>query len=84
MSVEIHTSKGASWSDGSEASFVSAIKVKAKTLTGAGDSWDSANILAHLLVHETRIQEYNIGYLMALFDSKFIYIFTVASFNTIT
>ena len=49
MSVEIHTSKGASWSDGSEASFVSSIKVKAKTLTGAGDSWDAANILAHLL-----------------------------------
>ena len=41
MSVEIHTSKGASWSDGSKASFVSAIKVKAKTLSGAGDSWDS-------------------------------------------
>jgi ribokinase len=49
ISVEIHTSKGASWSDGSEASFVSAIKVKARTLTGAGDSWDAANILAHLL-----------------------------------
>ena len=49
MSVEIHTSKGASWSDGSETSFVSSIKVKAKTLTGAGDSWDSANIVAHLL-----------------------------------
>ena len=49
MSVEIHTSKGASWSDGSETSFVSAIKVKANTLTGAGDSWDSANIVAHLL-----------------------------------
>jgi ribokinase len=49
MSVEIHTSKGASWSDGSETSFVSAIKVKARTLTGAGDSWDAANILAHLL-----------------------------------
>jgi ribokinase len=49
MSVEVHTSRGASWSDGSETSFVSAIKVKAKTLTGAGDSWDAANILAHLL-----------------------------------
>jgi fructose-1-phosphate kinase PfkB-like protein len=49
MSVENHTSKGASWSDGSETAFVSSIKVTAKTLTGAGDSWDSANILAHLL-----------------------------------
>jgi ribokinase len=49
MAVEIHTSKGASWSDGSETSFVRAIKVKPKTLTGAGDSWDAANILAHLL-----------------------------------
>lgn len=50
MSVEIHTSKGASWSDGSEASFVSAIKVKAMTLTGAGDSWDSANAYSALYV----------------------------------
>jgi ribokinase len=49
MSVEIHTSKGASWSDGSETSFARSIKVKARTLTGAGDSWDAANILAHLL-----------------------------------
>ena len=49
MSVEIHSSKGASWSDGSETSFVRSIKVKANTLTGAGDSWDAANILAHLL-----------------------------------
>jgi ribokinase len=48
LNVEIHTIKGASWSNGSETFFVDAIKVKAKTLTGAGDSWDAANILAHL------------------------------------
>jgi ribokinase len=46
--VEIHTHKGTTWSNGSEAIFVDAVKVKPKTLTGAGDSWDAANILAHI------------------------------------
>jgi ribokinase len=48
INIEIHTHKGATWSDGSEAIFVDAVKVKPKTLTGAGDSWDAANILAHI------------------------------------
>lgn len=48
INIEIHTSRGTSWSNGSEAVYVDAIRVKAKTLTGAGDSWDAANILAHM------------------------------------
>jgi ribokinase len=46
--VEIHTHKGTAWSDGSKTSFAPTIKVEPKTLTGAGDSWDAANILARL------------------------------------
>jgi ribokinase len=48
INIEIHTHKGTTWSNGSEAIFVDAVKVKPKTLTGAGDSWDAANILAHI------------------------------------
>lgn len=48
IDIEIHTSKGAAWSNGLETAFSQAVKVEAKTLTGAGDSWDAANILAHL------------------------------------
>jgi ribokinase len=49
VNTEIHTSKGSAWSNGLETAFSQAIKVEAKTLTGAGDSWDAANILAHLV-----------------------------------
>jgi ribokinase len=48
ISVDLHTRKGAAWSNGKETSFVRAIKVDVKTLTGAGDSWDSADILGYL------------------------------------
>ena len=44
----MHTRKGAAWSNGKETSFVRAIKVDVRTLTGAGDSWDSADILGYL------------------------------------
>jgi len=48
ISVDLHTRKGAAWSNGKETSFVRAIKVDVRTLTGAGDSWDSADILGYL------------------------------------
>jgi len=48
ISVDLHTRKGAAWSNGKETSFVRAIKVDVRTLTGAGDSWDSADILVYL------------------------------------
>jgi ribokinase len=48
ISIDLHTRLGAASSNGKETVFVPAIKVEAKTLTGAGDSWDSANIVGHL------------------------------------
>ena len=48
ISTDLHTRIGASWSNGKESLFVHAIKVDAKTLTGAGDSWDAADIIGYL------------------------------------
>ncbi|HXX98253.1 MAG TPA: PfkB family carbohydrate kinase, partial [Candidatus Bathyarchaeia archaeon] len=48
ISVDLHTTKGAAWSNGRETIFVRAIRVDIRTLTGAGDSWDSADIIGYL------------------------------------
>ncbi|MFY9795101.1 MAG: PfkB family carbohydrate kinase [Candidatus Nitrosopolaris sp.] len=48
ISVDLHTRKGAAWSNGRETIFVRAIRVDVRTLTGAGDSWDSADIIGYL------------------------------------
>lgn len=48
MSIDLHTRKGAAWSNGNEIVFVHPIKVEPKTLTGAGDSWDAADIIGYL------------------------------------
>ncbi len=48
ISTDLHTKIGAAWSNGKESAFVHAIKVEAKTLTGAGDSWDAADIIGYL------------------------------------
>ena len=48
LSIDLHTSKGAAWSNGNEVSFVRAIRVEVKTLTGAGDTWNSADIIGYL------------------------------------
>ena len=48
ISIDLHTRIGAAWSNGKETEFVHAIKVDAKTLTGAGDSWDAADIIGYL------------------------------------
>jgi ribokinase len=48
ISVDLHTRKGAAWSNGRETIFVRAIRVETRTLTGAGDSWDSADIIGYL------------------------------------
>jgi len=48
ISTDLHTRIGAAWSNGKESEFVHAIKVEAKTLTGAGDSWDAADIVGYL------------------------------------
>jgi ribokinase len=49
IKINIHTRIGASWSDGEEPIFVPSFKVEPQTLTGAGDSWDSANIIAYMI-----------------------------------
>jgi ribokinase len=48
LSVDLHTKSGSAWSNGRESVFVHAIKVEAKTLTGAGDCWDAADLIGYL------------------------------------
>ena len=48
VSINLHTRIGAAWSNGIDAAFAHAIDVEVKTLTGAGDSWDAADIVGHL------------------------------------
>ncbi|MGI0049592.1 MAG: carbohydrate kinase family protein [Nitrososphaera sp.] len=48
ISTDLHSKIGAAWSNGKESAFVRAIRVDAKTLTGAGDSWDAADIIGYL------------------------------------
>jgi ribokinase len=48
ISVDLHTRRGAAWSNGNEILFVHPINVEPKTLTGAGDSWDAADIVGYL------------------------------------
>jgi ribokinase len=49
ISTNIHTRIGSAWSDGRESVFVPSFKVEPKTLTGAGDAWNAAYILGHLI-----------------------------------
>jgi ribokinase len=48
VSTDLHTKVGAAWSNGKESTFAHAIKVDAKRLTGAGDTWDAADIIGYL------------------------------------
>jgi len=48
INTDIHTRIGAASSNGTDSQFARAIKVEPKTLTGAGDCWDSANIVGYL------------------------------------
>jgi ribokinase len=48
ISTDLHTKIGAAWSNGKESAFTHAIKVEAKRLTGAGDTWDAATIVGYL------------------------------------
>jgi ribokinase len=48
ISIDLHTKIGAAWSNGKESTFVYPIKVEARTQTGAGDSWDAADIVGYL------------------------------------
>jgi len=46
--VDLHTRIGSTWSNGKESSFAPAYECIVKTVTGAGDSWDSADIIGYL------------------------------------
>lgn len=48
ISVDLHTRAGSAWSNGRDSVFVHAIKVEARAITGAGDSWDAADMLGYL------------------------------------
>jgi ribokinase len=49
VNIAVHTRIGSAWSNGIESLFVPSFRVEHKTLTGAGDSWDSAYIVGHLI-----------------------------------
>jgi ribokinase len=50
ISVDLHTKNGSAFSDGKKAFSVSSCKVmRINNLTGAGDSWDAADILGYLI-----------------------------------
>jgi ribokinase len=54
INTDVHTPIGAASSNGKKVDYASAFEVQAKTLTGAGDSWDSANIRCYLSGISTR------------------------------
>jgi ribokinase len=46
--VDLHTRIGSAWSDGNEDVFSPSFKCEIKTMTGAGDSWNSADIVGYM------------------------------------
>ena len=48
ISIDIHTKLGSAWSNGKDSEMVPAVKCEVRTLTGAGDVWDAADVVAHL------------------------------------
>lgn len=46
--VDIHTRKGAAWSNGKTSVFFPSFECDVKNITGAGDCWDAANIFGYL------------------------------------
>jgi ribokinase len=48
VTIDLHTSNGAFWSNGKEVEFVKSFPIEVKFVTGAGDVWDAANILGYL------------------------------------
>lgn len=47
-SVDLHTRLGAAWSNGNDSVFNPSIKTEIKMMTGAGDSWDAADIFGYV------------------------------------
>ena len=48
VTIDLHTSNGAFWSNGKEVEFIKSLPTEVKFVTGAGDVWDAANILGYL------------------------------------
>jgi ribokinase len=48
VSIDLHTTFGAFWSNGKETTFAKSFPTVVKFVTGAGDVWDAANILGYL------------------------------------
>ncbi len=48
VSVDLHVSSGAYWSNGKQVEFVKSFLVEPNFVTGAGDVWDAANIIGYL------------------------------------
>ena len=48
VTIDLHTSNGAFWSNGKEVEFVKSLPIEVKFVTGAGDVWNAANILGYL------------------------------------
>lgn len=48
ISIDIHTKLGSAWSNGKDSEVVPAIRSEIRTLTGAGDVWDAADVVAYL------------------------------------
>jgi ribokinase len=54
INIDLHTVKGAAWSNGKEIEYVDAFKVKSRRATGAGDCWDAADIISYVVGLDTR------------------------------
>jgi ribokinase len=48
VTIDLHTTFGAFWSNGKETEFAKSFPAEVKFVTGAGDVWDAANILGYL------------------------------------
>lgn len=48
VSIDLHVSSGAYWSNGKEIDFARSFSVEPNFVTGAGDVWDAANIIGYL------------------------------------
>ena len=48
ISIDIHTKLGSAWSNGKDSEIVPTIRSEIRTLTGAGDVWDAADVVAYL------------------------------------
>jgi ribokinase len=53
LKIDLHTRIGAAWSDGKEVLFVNSFYTVPKKLTGSGDCWDAADLVAYFVGLDT-------------------------------